>query len=114
MDEAVQRYIDAIPAEHRPLFDRVQRLILAAHPKATVTLSYGMPTYKAGSKRLHVGAWRHGISLYGWGSAQPEAFLARHPGLKTSKGTIQLRSADAAAVSDAELTELVRAALDPS
>ncbi len=25
-----------------------------------------MPTYVAGGHRLHVAAWRHGLSLYGW------------------------------------------------
>ena len=28
LDQAVQGYIDAISAEHRPLFDRLHRLIL--------------------------------------------------------------------------------------
>ena len=39
MDEAVREYIDAIPPEHRGLFDRFHRLILAAYPDAAVVLS---------------------------------------------------------------------------
>ena len=39
------------------------------------------------------------------------AFISRHPGLKTSKGTIQIRPEDAASLSDDELLELVHAAL---
>ncbi len=35
MDEAVKDYIDAIPAEHRALFDWLHRLILRAHPGAS-------------------------------------------------------------------------------
>ena len=38
---------------------------------------------------------------------------ARHPGAKTSKGTIQLRPADADGIGDDELLELVRAAWTP-
>ena len=34
MDDAVRDYIDAIAPEHRPLFDRLHRLILEAHPDA--------------------------------------------------------------------------------
>ncbi len=112
MDEAVQAYIDAIPAEHRPLFDRLHRLILAVHPDATVVLSYKMPTYQVGKRRLHVGAWRHGLSIYGWPQGRAEVFLARHPGLQTSKGTVRLRPEDAAGIGDDDLSDLVRAALD--
>lgn len=66
MDQAVVDYIEAIPAQDRALFDRVHRLILDACPDAVVRLSYGMPTYKLGKYRLHVGSWKHGASIYGW------------------------------------------------
>ena len=112
MDEAVQRYIDGIAPEHRPLFDRLHRLILSVHPDATVVLSYKIPTYKVGERRLHVGIWKHGLSIYGWRQGRDDAFTSRHPALKTSKGTIQLRPEDAAAIPDEELRDLVRTALD--
>jgi hypothetical protein len=44
IDPAAQEYIDAIAAEHRPLFDRVHGIIVAEHPEAEVGMSYGMPT----------------------------------------------------------------------
>jgi len=112
MDDAVRNYIDAIVSEHRPLFDRLHRLVLETHPDAAVVLSYGIPTYKVASRRLFVGAWKHGLSIYGWDEGQDAGFTARHPELKTSKGTIHLRPADAAGIDDAELRDLVRAALD--
>jgi uncharacterized protein YdhG (YjbR/CyaY superfamily) len=113
VDEAVRDYIDAIPSGHRPLFDRLHRLVLAAYPDAAVVLSYKMPTYKVGSCRLHVGAWKHGISIYGWQKGHDAGFTDRHPELKTSTGTIRLRPEDAAAIPDQELSDLVRSALDP-
>jgi uncharacterized protein YdhG (YjbR/CyaY superfamily) len=112
MNEAVQGYIDSIAAEHRPLFDRFHRLILAVHPDADVVLSYKIPTYKVGNRRLYVGAWKHGLSIYGWKQGREDDFISRHPALKTSKGTLQLRPQDAAAIPDDELSDLVRAALD--
>lgn len=112
MDDAVQTYIDHIAPQHRPLFDRLHRLILAVHPDATLTLSYTMPTYAVGERRLHVGAWKHGVSIYGWQHGGNDAFIARHPTLRTGRGTIQLRPEDAAALDDTELSDLVRAALD--
>jgi uncharacterized protein YdhG (YjbR/CyaY superfamily) len=111
LDPPVQHYIDAIAPEYRPLFDRLHGLILAAHPEATVVLSYQMPTYKVGPRRLHVGLWKHGVSIYGWQQGGDAGFTARHPELKASKGTIRLRPEDAAGIPDEELSELVRAAL---
>jgi uncharacterized protein YdhG (YjbR/CyaY superfamily) len=113
VDEALRDYIEAIPPGHRPLFDRLHRLILAAYPDAAVALSYKMPTYKVGSGRLYVGAWKHGVSIYGWQQGRDGGFTARHPELKTSSGTIQLRPEDAAGLPDQELSDLVRSALDP-
>ncbi len=112
VDEAVRSYIDAIDPAHRPLFDRVHRLILTAHPEAVVVLSYQIPTYKVGRRRLYVGAWKHGVSIYGWPQGREADFIARHPALKTSKGTIRLRPEDAAGLDDEELLGLVSAALE--
>ena len=111
MDDAVRDYIDAIAPEHRPLFDRLHRLILEVHPDAAVVLSYQIPTYKVGRRRLFLGVWRHGVSVYGWQEGRDGGFTARHPELRTSTGTIRLRPDDAAAISDDELRDLVRAAL---
>ena len=111
MDDAVRDYIDAIAPEHRPLFDRVHGLVLEVRPDAAVVLSYGIPTYKVGRRRLFVGVWRHGVSVYGWQEGRDGGFTARHPELRTSTGTIRLRPEEAAAVGDDELRDLVRAAL---
>jgi uncharacterized protein YdhG (YjbR/CyaY superfamily) len=112
MDDAVRNYIDAIPSEHRPLFDRLHRLVLEARPDAAVVLSYQIPTYKVGRRRLFLGVWRHGVSVYGWQEGRDAGFSERHPELKPGKGTIRLRPADAAGISDDELRDLARAALD--
>jgi hypothetical protein len=109
----VQAYIDAMTPEHRPLFDRLHQLILQTHPGADMTLSYKMPAYQAGKRRLYVGAWKHGISIYGSQRDRDGGFASSHPGLVTSKGTIRLRPEDAARISDEEFLGLVRAALSP-
>lgn len=114
MDQAVQGYIDGIAPENRALFDRIHRLILAAHPDAALALSYQMPTYKLGGRRLYLAAWKHGVSIYGWQKDDDGGFMSRHPELKTSKGTIQLRPDQAEAIPDEEFLGLVRAALGGS
>ena len=112
-DDAVQGYIDALDPRHRPLFDRVHGLIVAAYPGVTVALSYTIPTYRVGARRLYVGVWKHGVSLYGWPQGQDAGFTTRHPELRTSKGTIRLRPEDAADIADDELAALIRTALEP-
>ncbi len=112
VDAAVRDYIEAIAPEHRPLFDRISQIVLEARPDAAVVLSYQIPTYKVGRRRLFIGVWKHGVSIYGWQQGRDDGFTSRHPELKTGKGTIQLRSDDAARIPDDELRNLVRAALD--
>ena len=109
----MQRYVDAIPPEHRPLFDRLRALVLEVAPAATEKLSYSMPTYVVEKRKLSLGAWKHGLSLYGWGENRDGGFLERHPELRTSKGTIQLRPEQADDVTDDELRALVAAVLAP-
>jgi hypothetical protein len=111
IEKRVHAYIEAIPAAHRPLFDRLHGLILGVHPEAMVVLSYSMPTYKVGNRRLFLGAWKHGISIYGWNKDEDGGFVERHPELRTSTGTLRLRPEDAVGIADQEFADLFRAAL---
>lgn len=103
-------YRDALPGEHQPVFDRVDKLIMETCPDAQVELSYRMPTYRLGRRRLNVGAWKGGVSLYA-SPSRDGGFSARHPELAAGKGTIRLTPADAARIPDTELLALIRAAL---
>jgi hypothetical protein len=111
-DEA-QAYIDGIDPSRRPLFDRVHRLVLEAHPGADVVLAYRMPTYVVGDRRLHVGVWKHGVSFYGWTHGRDAGFAARHPTCDSGKGTLRLTTAYAEQVPDDELRALLFATLSP-
>jgi hypothetical protein len=55
MPPEVQACIDGIPPGHRPLFERLHRLILTADPGAQVTLSYKMPGPPVHSEPGHHG-----------------------------------------------------------
>lgn len=107
----MRAYLEAIDPERLPLFDRVHRLVLEAHPDATVVLSYRMPTFVVGRHRLHVGVWKHGLSFYGWEPGRDAGFSARHPGLANSTGTLKLGPATAAHLPDDELRDFVAAVL---
>jgi uncharacterized protein YdhG (YjbR/CyaY superfamily) len=111
IDPVAQAYIDEIAWEHRSLFDRMDRLIREVHPVVEVRLSYKMPTYVVGKRRLYVGVWKHGISLYGWSEGEDGGFAARHPELSSGKGTIRITPAAGEHIDDDELRALVRGAL---
>jgi uncharacterized protein YdhG (YjbR/CyaY superfamily) len=110
MDE-VEAYVDAIDAEHRPLFDRIEGLIREVAPDVERVWSYKMPTYVVGGKRLHVAVWSHGLSLYGWQRDRDGGFADRHPDLAGAKGTLKLPPEAAAEIDDDELRDLFRAVL---
>jgi hypothetical protein len=111
MDEALRAYADSIDPAHRPLFDRFHALVTEVAPEAAQGVAYGIAAYKAGKRRLYVGAWKHGLSIYGWSGDSDGGFLERHPGLKSGRGTLRLRPADADAIGDDEFRALIRAAL---
>jgi hypothetical protein len=110
MDDAVRGYRDEMASQYRPVFDRLHQLIVATCPDAEVVLSYGMPTYRNGRRRLNIGVWQHGLSLY-VSPNRDGGFSGRHPELAAGKGTIKLRPQDATRIGDDEFADLVRAAL---
>lgn len=107
----MRAYVEAIDSTMRPLFARVHRCIVETVPFVAVGISYGIPTYRLGHRRLQVGAWKHGLSIYGWVRSGDGGFTARYPDTLYSKGTIRLRTDRAAAIEDDALRELARTAL---
>ncbi|MBV9661630.1 MAG: hypothetical protein JO337_10785 [Acidimicrobiales bacterium] len=85
--------------------------ILEVCPEAEISLTYKMPTYASAARRLHVGVWRHGVSIYGWKARGDGGFTRRHPELRTSTGTIRIASNRAREITDDELRELARTVL---
>jgi uncharacterized protein YdhG (YjbR/CyaY superfamily) len=110
-DGAHQAYVTGIAPAVRPLFDRIDGLIRGAFPAVTTTISYDMPTYVVGDRRLYLAAWKQHVSLYGWSEGRDGGFVDRHPELTSGRGTIKLRPKDAAAIDDDELRSLIAGAL---
>ena len=107
MDSAVQRYIDAIPERQRPLFDRLQSLTLELYPNAEIVISYQIPTYKVGRRRVYLGLWKGGVSLH---SVRVEDFKQRHPSIKTGKGSLNCKVTDE--LPEADIRDIVKRAMD--
>ena len=111
VDEAAKAYIDDIDPATRPLFDRIHGLILGEFPDVEVGVSYKMPAYRRAGRSLNVGAWKHGVSLYGWGGEEDLAILRRHPGLSSGRGTLRITRDVARDIPDEEILQVLRGAL---
>ena len=109
MDEAVQRYVDAVPAEQRPLFDRLQSLILELYPDAEIVISYQIPTYKVRGGRVSLGLWKDGVSLYTTDPQHIEKFKSKHSSIKTGKASLNFRMTDD--LPEQDLREVVERAI---
>ena len=94
MNEEVQRFVDAVPEDRKPLFDRLRALILRLYPDATLTLSYGVPTFRTKTGWVALGYWKSGVSLYTNGLHNISAFKIAHPDIRTGKGSINFRLGD--------------------
>ena len=104
----VVEYIEAIPPEHRRVFDELHRLVLDTLPDARVTLSYKMPAYVTEGGRVSLSSGTHGISIATTVAEPVAAFRAKHRGLKTGKISV-LFPPDAVLPVD-DLTTLIIAA----
>ncbi len=110
MDEEVQRFIDSVPYDRRPLFGRLRTMIERLFPDASVKLSYGVPTYKIESGWVALGYWRGGVSLYTNGSHHLSGFKRENPGVRTGTGVINLKLSDP--VPEESLTRVIRHAME--
>ena len=109
MDQAVQSYIDAIPESKKPLFDRLQSLILELYPDAEMVISYGIPSYKVGRRRVWLGLWKNGVSLH---AVNVETFKQRHPAIKTGKGSLNFKLTDE--LPEADIRDVITQAISRS
>jgi uncharacterized protein YdhG (YjbR/CyaY superfamily) len=108
----VHDYIAAIPADHRPVFDRLHQLILDTLDDARVTISYRMPAYVVAGGRVSLSDGPKGISLATTVAEPVAAFKARNKQFKTGKVTVLFPPG--AEIPADDLRALVRAATTSS
>jgi hypothetical protein len=111
VDPDVQAYIDGIAPQHRPMWDRIDRLVRELHPDVELRITYDMPTFVVAEHRLPVGVWKHGLSLYGLHDGNDAGLINRRPELTSGRGTVRLPTAQAESFTDAELKATLKAVL---
>ena len=94
MKKNVRRYINALPADRKCLFNKLQALILSACPKAEVVIWWGMPTYEAKSGWVALANQKKYISLYTNSASHIPEFKEKYPAIKTGKACINFRPLD--------------------
>ena len=95
LPDDVRAYVDALPATHRPLFDRLHELILDELPDAVVVISYQIPLYRVSGRHVGLNARRaDGITLTATSPDHIAPFKERHPRFKTNKASIQFRNGE--------------------
>jgi uncharacterized protein YdhG (YjbR/CyaY superfamily) len=82
----VDDYIEAQSSDAQRRLREMRAVIREAVPDANEVISYGMPTYKVGGRRVHFAAAKGHCALYG---AALDAVGDELRPYKTLKGTVQ-------------------------
>lgn len=91
MDPKVQSYFDNLPEERRAILLRLHEFILSLDPQAQVLIWYRMPTYRSHKGWVSIANQAKFVSLYTDNPDHLAAYKARHPGVKTGVGSINLK-----------------------
>jgi uncharacterized protein YdhG (YjbR/CyaY superfamily) len=84
----VDRYLATVPKDARAALARLRKIIRAAAPKATETISYQMPAYKYHGLLVAFAAFKDHCSFFP-GAAGMKALQHELKAYDTSKGTIR-------------------------
>ncbi|HWG92579.1 MAG TPA: DUF1801 domain-containing protein [Candidatus Thermoplasmatota archaeon] len=85
----VDKYLAALPESQRAALERLRKQILAAAPKATEKIGYGMPGFYHEGPLVYMAAFRTHLSFFPGDATTTADFAAELEGYKVSKGTIQ-------------------------
>ena len=80
-------YLAAVPKDARDALEKLRKIIRAAAPKATETISYQIPTYKYHGMLVSFAAFKDHCSFFP-GAAVIKAYQSKLKPYSTSKGTI--------------------------
>jgi uncharacterized protein YdhG (YjbR/CyaY superfamily) len=84
----IDQYIAGYPKDVQASLNQIRALIRKLAPKATETISYGIPTFRLNGNVVHFAAYKNHIGFYPTSSGV-SAFKKELSGYPTSKGTVQ-------------------------
>lgn len=86
--KSVDAYLDRVPPDSRAALQRLRKIIRAAAPGVVEEIRYGMPTFRHGSMRLHIAAFKDHCSVYGWARVRSKYVRELGP-FEEGKGTLR-------------------------
>ena len=87
--QSVEEYMATFPKEVQLLLEKIRQIILKTAPKATESISYGMPAYKLNGKPLvYFGGYKKHIGFYATPTGH-SAFSEELSKYKQGKGSVQ-------------------------
>lgn len=87
---SVQAYIAECPPDARKVLKQLRTLVKATAPRATETISYGIPTFNLNGRYLvYLAGWKKHISLYPVTGGVAREFRDEIEPYRTGKGTLQ-------------------------
>lgn len=88
--KSVEEYLAALPNDVRATLEKVRQAIEAAAPKATETISYGMPAFDyAGRPLVYYAAFKKHCSFFPGSYQVMETFAEELQRYDVEKGTIR-------------------------
>lgn len=103
--------IAQMPESRRARGAALHRLVATLFPKATMDMSYKMPTYRVGENFIAWGNKKSHLSVYTCSAQRIADFRLRHPEIRSGVGCLNFRDADDVPLAD--LKRVVRNALAP-
>lgn len=97
---SIEEYLDCIPQNRKERFSLVFNAIIKEFPKADISMTYKMPTFKLNDNWLALGNQKNYISLYTCCLEHILCFKNKYPNIKTGKGCINLKDKDTFDIND--------------
>lgn len=88
MAKDIDTYIDAFPPKTQKLLRQMRKTIHRMAPKATETISYGIPTFVLHGNLVHFAGYKNHIGFYP-GASGIAAFKAELSDYKSARGSVQ-------------------------
>lgn len=89
---SIDEYLAGVPEDQRAALEKLRANIKAAAPRATETISYGMPAFKDHGTLVGFAAFKDHISFFPMSVTVIEAHREELEPYRTSKGTIQFKA----------------------
>lgn len=84
----IDNYISSYPDLTQNILKKIRKTIKTLAPKATETISYGIPTFRLNGNLVHYAAYRNHIGFYPGASGIAE-FKDEISAYKNAKGSVQ-------------------------